>query len=100
GQLLEELRERADIVLIDAPPMLHVGDALTLSARVDATIVVTRLNVVRRPMLKELRRLFEASPAAPLGYVVAGAESEEGYGYGYSYRYGYGYYFRRYAQAE
>ncbi|MBA2447065.1 MAG: hypothetical protein H0V51_03470, partial [Chloroflexi bacterium] len=31
--ILAELRERADTVLLDAPPVLHVGDAMTLSTK-------------------------------------------------------------------
>ncbi len=95
--ILDELRSRADIVLVDAPPMLQLGDAMTLSATVDGLIVVTRLGVVRRPMLSELRRVLDACPAEKLGYVVTAANLEkgEGYGYGYDYGYGYGYYSRR-----
>jgi non-specific protein-tyrosine kinase len=81
--ILEELRGVADVVLADAPPLFHVGDGLTLSAKVDAVIVVTRMDVVRKPMLVELRRLLEAMPASKLGFVVTGAESEEVHGYGY-----------------
>jgi hypothetical protein len=40
-------------------------------------------------MLRELKRVLDASPTQKLGFVVTGAESEEGYGYGvYHYRYG------------
>ncbi len=53
-----------------------------LSALVDAIQVVCRMNVVRRPMLTELRRALHASPADKLGFVLAGAESEDGYGDG------------------
>jgi Mrp family chromosome partitioning ATPase/capsular polysaccharide biosynthesis protein len=87
--ILEQLRELADVVLIDAPPLFHVGDGLTLSAKVDAVVVVTRMEVVRKPMLSELRRLLDNMPANKLGFVVTGAESEETYGYGYG---GYQYY--------
>jgi succinoglycan biosynthesis transport protein ExoP len=80
--ILDQLGAGADLVLIDAPPLLHVGDAITLSARVDAVLVVTRLNVVRRPMLAELRRIFDSSPAVPLGFVLTGAPVEEALGYG------------------
>lgn len=88
AQILRELRSRFDTVLIDAPPSLQVGDAMALSANVDALMVVTRMNIVRRPMLNELRRLLESSTAQTLGFVVTGAESEEGYGYGGGYYYG------------
>jgi Mrp family chromosome partitioning ATPase len=89
GHVLGELRERFGTVLIDAPPALQVGDAIALSSRVDGVFVVTRMNVVRRPMLRELRRALDASPATKLGFVVTGAENEETYGRG---GYGYGYY--------
>jgi Mrp family chromosome partitioning ATPase len=96
-EILEQLRERADIVLIDAPPALHVGDAMTLSTKVDGIIVVTRMKVVRRQMLGELSRLLATSPTAVIGYIVTGADEEEGYGYGYGYG---GYYAKPYAQTE
>jgi len=83
--VLEALREDADIVLVDAPPVLRVGDAMTLSARVDAIVVVTRINVVRRHMLQELKRLLDTTRAPKLGFVLTGAGDEEGYGYGYGY---------------
>lgn len=86
--ILDELREAADFVLIDVPPMLHVGDAMALAARVDALVVLTRLSVARRSMLNELRRLLDACPAAKLGFVVAGADLEHGY-----YGHGSGYYY-------
>jgi len=83
--VLEALREDSDVVLIDAPPVLRVGDAMTLSARVDAIVVVTRINVVRRHMLQELKRLLDTTRAPKLGFVLTGAGDEEGYGYGYGY---------------
>ena len=82
---LDLLRGKSDVVLIDAPPMLLVGDALQLSAKVDAVLVVTRLGVVRRQMLVDLRRILDTSPAEKLGFVVTGAEREPEYRYGYGY---------------
>jgi succinoglycan biosynthesis transport protein ExoP len=87
AEILEQLRERADIVLIDAPPVLHVGDAMTLSNKVDGIVVVTRLQVVRRHMLGELGRQLATVPTPVLGFVVTGAGEDEGYGYGYGYGY-------------
>ena len=99
-RLLGELEDDADVVLIDSPPLLSLSDGLTLSEKVDALMVVCRLNTIRRPMLTELGRLLEASPAEKLGFVAAEAEAEDeygyghGYGFGYGYRYGYGYGYR------
>jgi Mrp family chromosome partitioning ATPase len=98
--VLEELREIADVVLVDAPPLLHVGDAMVLSAKVDAMILTAKIETVRRPMLTEVHRLLETVPALKLGFVATGAESEEGYGAGYGYGYGYSYAPRQYEPRE
>ncbi len=87
--ILNSLKLRADVVIVDATPLLVVGDAMSLTAAVDAVVIVTRINVVRRPMLRELRRVIDTLPAEKLGFVLTGANQEESYGgYGaYSYRY-------------
>ena len=85
--VLEQLRSRFDLVLIDAPPICVVGDAMTLSSRVDALIVVARLGVLQRNKLEELRRELASSPARKLGVVVTGASLDGAYatgGYGHS----------------
>jgi Mrp family chromosome partitioning ATPase len=89
--VLLQLQEIAEVILIDAPPLLRVGDAMVLSAKVDALLLATRMEKVRRPMLADIHRIVETSPARVLGFVVTGAEAEEGYGYGYGHGYGYGY---------
>jgi succinoglycan biosynthesis transport protein ExoP len=90
AEILRELRERFDTVLIDAPPALSLGDAMALSRNVDGIVVIARLKVVRRPMLNELHRMLESSPARKLGFILTDAKSEDGYGDGYGYGYGYG----------
>jgi tyrosine-protein kinase len=80
-ELIEQLRAEFDYVLVDAPPLVAVGDALTLSSNVDAMIVVTRLGVLRPPLLHELGRQLEICQAQRLGFILTGAELEEGYGY-------------------
>jgi polysaccharide biosynthesis transport protein len=86
--ILDQLRDRADIVLIDAPPMLRVGDAMTLSASVDGILIVTRMNVVRRPMLNELSRQLSTVPTRVLGFILTGAGTGEDEDYGYGYGHG------------
>ncbi|HZQ15451.1 MAG TPA: CpsD/CapB family tyrosine-protein kinase [Gaiellaceae bacterium] len=87
GEILAELRSRSELVLIDAPPLLQVGDGLALSAQVDGVLVVTRIDVLRRGMLGELARLLHTMPARKLGFVVTGAR-HGGAGYGYGAYYG------------
>ena len=93
-EILEHLREHADIVLVDAPPLFHVGDGLVLSSKVDAVMVVARMDVMRRGMLTELKRLLDTMPAEKLGFIITGADEEESYGYGYGSGYG-GYHYQR-----
>lgn len=84
--LLARLRERCDVLIVDTPPLLQVGDALALTAHVDAILVVARLGVVRRQMVAEVRKRLEASPVLPLGLVITDAKVDErsaGYGYYY-----------------
>lgn len=83
GEFLAELSRDADLVLIDAPPFLHVGDAMAISARADALVVVTRLGV-RRPEIDEIKRALEKFAAAPLGVVVTGDQLDESLYTGYS----------------
>jgi polysaccharide biosynthesis transport protein len=83
-QVLDRLRGRADLILLDAPPLLLVGDAMALSAKADALLLVARPQVIRRPMLKELRRFLDATPTEKLGVVLTGDSSAAGLGYSYA----------------
>ena len=60
--MLDQLRERADIVLVDTPPVLPVSDAVSISSRVDGMVVVSRLDVVQRPMLRDLQLIVVDRP--------------------------------------
>jgi polysaccharide biosynthesis transport protein len=82
--VLEELSRSFDVVLVDAPPLLAVGDAQTLSAKVDAMVVVTRLGIHRR-QLQELARQLQNCRAAILGFVLTGVSHGDSYSYGYGY---------------
>jgi capsular exopolysaccharide synthesis family protein len=82
-EILQGLRDRTDLILVDTPAMLRVGDAMAVSTHVDALLVVVRHKAIRRPILTELRRVLDACPAPKLGFVVTHADNElGGYGYG------------------
>jgi polysaccharide biosynthesis transport protein len=87
--LLKTLDQRCDVLLIDAPPLLQVGDTMALSPHVEAVLLVARLGVVRKQMVDEVKRLLESCPASAVGVVITDASIEPGRGYGY----GYGYYY-------
>jgi polysaccharide biosynthesis transport protein len=81
ANLIEDLHERADILIVDSPPALQTSDALALSDKVDGILVVARLGILRRTMVRDLRRFFAAAPAVKVGVVVTGAPSDAAYGY-------------------
>jgi succinoglycan biosynthesis transport protein ExoP len=86
--VLDELATQFDRVLIDAPPLLAFGDALVLSAKVDAMFAIARLGKVQRPLLHEFARQLGTCQADLLGYVIAGAEHSDSSRYmyeGYAY---------------
>jgi len=67
---LEQLQDRSDLVIVDGPPLLLAGEALTLTSKVDALLLVTRMNVFRRGQVRELERVLAASPTLKLGLVA------------------------------
>jgi len=71
--VLENLRKSFDIVLVDSTSLV-VGDAVALTSVVDAVLIVTRMDVVRRPALRELKRIIDAIPARTIGFVATGME--------------------------
>jgi succinoglycan biosynthesis transport protein ExoP len=81
-RVLEPLRKRFEYIILDAPPMCIGGDAVTLSANADALVVVTRLGVVDRAALRDLKRQLATSPTPAIGFVLTGVEAADGYGYG------------------
>jgi polysaccharide biosynthesis transport protein len=86
--LLAELGDKADVILIDTPPMLPVSDAMTISGKVGGVVVVARADLVRRPVLREMSRELANVNTERLGFILTGAEADASYNYaGYSYGY-------------
>ena len=54
-EALAVLDKRCDVLLIDTPPVLAVGDAMTIAKHTDAVILVAGVNRVRRETLIETR---------------------------------------------
>ncbi len=82
--VLREVAADYDVVLVDAPPLLAVGDPQTLSAIVDGMIVVSQLGAHRR-QLQELARQLPNYRADVLGFVLTGVTHSDSYSYGYGY---------------
>jgi Mrp family chromosome partitioning ATPase len=70
-------------VIVDTPPVLPVSDTLALLSLADGFVVVSKLDLVRRNMLDEMRRELGRARAVGLGAIVTDAEVDAAYGYGY-----------------
>jgi Mrp family chromosome partitioning ATPase/capsular polysaccharide biosynthesis protein len=87
-EVLNELRERHDVVLIDSAPVLAVTDTVPLLRYADAALFVGRIGVTTRDTVKRLNEFLARVPdlnvlgavANDLSRLDAGA-----YGYGYGY---------------
>ena len=79
AKVLQSLENNADLVLIDAAPLLPVGDSIALSAHVDGLLLVVRLNALRQSALEDVQRVLSSSPVPKLGFVLTGAKPEQTY---------------------
>ncbi len=86
GELLRALAGRADIVLVDAPAILPVSDAMVLATKVDGVVVVTRAGRDSRSAVVALRRALDNCPAPGLAFIFTGASADGRNEYGGSYR--------------
>lgn len=94
--LLRRLEARADIVLIDAPPLLPVTDAAVLGSLTSGLIMLVRSNSTRREQLKRATATVHGVGATVLGVILnmVPTRGPDAYAYGYGYGYGGRYYNR------
>jgi polysaccharide biosynthesis transport protein len=80
AELLAEAHDAADIVLIDAPPLLPVSDTRVLLdlPEIDGVLAVGRANVTRRDRARAAARVLEQSERRVLGVVVTGTRERLG----------------------
>lgn len=87
--MIKDLRERFDVVILDAPPLLPVTDAALLAAQADGLLAVVRHGKTTRDQLRHALERVEAVGAKCVGVVVNLAPAKKNRGYGYGYGYGY-----------
>lgn len=85
AELFAALRRHADVVLVDASPVLPVTDAAVLSAQVDATLLVVSANSTTRKQATRAIEILRQVDAHLVGTVFNGVKEEGGYGYAYQY---------------
>ncbi len=95
--LLERLRDKYDLIVLDTPPVLAVSDSLVLSHLADTTIFLARWGKTARPVVLGALKAFTANGGDLAGVVLSRVDFKRhaAYGYGDS-GYYYGYYGKQY----
>jgi Mrp family chromosome partitioning ATPase len=83
AEVLAKLRARADVVVVDGPPLLLAGESMDLASMLDALIVVERLGLVRKAHIDGLNRTLATCEAQTLGVIVTGVDASESAAYSY-----------------
>lgn len=76
--LLAWAREAATFVIIDAPPVTAVSDALAIAAIADGTLLIVRAGHTRRPAAQRAKEGLERVGANILGVVLTDTKPERG----------------------
>ena len=95
-KMLFSLRQNAEIIIIDSPPIGLFPDSLAMARKVDEVIFVTRYGKVARKVAKNLIESLEETGANILGVVLNDLPEKKTPGYYYSGYYGYGYFRYKY----
>lgn len=92
-ELLLRLREEYDYVIVDAPPVLAVSDAIAMAPMMDGVLVVASHGIANRDGARHTMELLSKVETRVLGVVINNVEMTGRYGYGYYapyYYYSYG----------
>jgi succinoglycan biosynthesis transport protein ExoP len=93
--LLTELREQYDHIVVDTPPSLSVTDAVVLSPRADAVILVIRAEKTTKQSLRRARELLAQVNAKVIGVLLNAVDlSSPDYYYYYEYQGKYAQYYQ------
>ncbi len=85
--LLDRLRSEFDMVLIDAPPVIHLADARVLGRLADGVILVIRAGLTTPESAMITCQRFAEDGTRVLGTILNGWDPKAKGRYGYSYEY-------------
>lgn len=78
SEVLAALLEQADILLLDAPPVLAVTDAAVLSSKVDGVLLVVSAGKTKREKARQAQMQLEKINARIIGAVLNNVQAERG----------------------
>lgn len=87
-KFIEGLKERVDVVIFDAPPLMAVTDAQILSTLVDGVVCVVRRGTPRQALVRSAESLAQVK-ANLLGFVMNRMIQGDAEDYYYYYNYYY-----------
>jgi capsular exopolysaccharide synthesis family protein len=90
-ELLERLKERYDVILIDSAPLLLVSDTTALLPLSDLVVYVSRAQFSDKNIFPFIKELQNRPNIPPFGMVLNGLIAGPSSGYKYRYRYSYSY---------
>ncbi|MGE9271419.1 MAG: GumC family protein [Verrucomicrobiales bacterium] len=70
SELIQDVKQRFDLVLIDSPPILGVSDASVLASEVDLTMIVVQHRKLPRNMLMRVKSAVENVGGHVIGVVL------------------------------
>jgi capsular exopolysaccharide synthesis family protein len=76
-KVLEQLREKFEYILIDAPPIMPISDAVVLSTLVDGVVLVIDQQRASPQAVKQARARLAYARATMLGFVLNRADSSD-----------------------
>lgn len=88
SELLDQLREEADLVIIDSPPVLSASDSLAIARYTDGVLVVCRANQTRIEALQATASSIHQGGIRLVGVVLNRLKGQQGAAYYYGEYYG------------
>ncbi len=85
--LISRLREEYDMMLIDAPPVIAVTDAVLLAPKVDSVLLVLKAGTTRIEVAQEAKNALQNAGAKSIGVVLNVIKSRGGGYRNYYYSY-------------
>jgi capsular exopolysaccharide synthesis family protein len=82
AEVFRDLEAEADVIVIDAPPIPEVAEALWVAAAAEVVLICARIGHTRRDRLEQLRALLGRRGITPLGFVLTQRETPSGSDYG------------------
>jgi polysaccharide biosynthesis transport protein len=89
--VLEQMEERADVVIVDTPPCLPVSDPLIVATRMDGVVLVLHAGQTKKGAIRHVHGMLSRTRARIVGVIFNRIQQGRG-GYAYYHYYEAGYY--------